>query len=48
MGELYLHKVNLVSDSVTSSVVVGTRPNLPIKEVSMLLLNDLEGGKCGC
>ena len=32
-----LHKVNLVSDLVTGSVVVGTRPTLPIKEVSLLL-----------
>ena len=38
-----LHKVNLVSDLVTSSVV--TRPTLPIKWVSLLLGNDLAGGK---
>ena len=37
-----LHKVDLVSDLVTSSVVVGTRPNLPIKGVSLLLGNDLQ------
>ena len=30
-----LHKVNLVSDLVTGSVVVGTRPTLPIKGVSL-------------
>ena len=35
-----LHKVNLVSDLVTGSVVVGTRPTLPIKGVSLLLGND--------
>ena len=40
-----LHKVNLVSDLVTGSVVVGTRPTLPIKGVSLLLRNDLAGGK---
>ena len=40
-----LHKVNLVSDLVTDSVVVGTRPTLPIKGVSLLLGNDLTGGK---
>ena len=40
-----LHKVNLVSDLVTVSVVVGTRPTLPIKGVSLLLGNDLAGGK---
>ena len=39
-----LHKVNLVSDLVTDSVV-GTRPTLPIKGVSLLLGNDLAGGK---
>ena len=40
-----LHKVNLVSNLVTGSVVVGTRPTLPIKGVSLLLGNDLAGGK---
>ena len=29
------HKVNLVSDLVTGSVVVCTRPTLPIKGVSL-------------
>ena len=40
-----LHKVRLVSDLVTGSVVVGTRPTLPIKGISLLLGNDLAGGK---
>ena len=41
-----LHMVNLVSDLVTGSVVVGTRPTLPIKRVSFRLFgNDLAGGK---
>ena len=40
-----LHKINLVSDLVTDSVVVGTRPTLPIKGVSLLLGNDLAGGR---
>ena len=40
-----LHKVNLVSDLVTGSVAVGTRPTLSIKGVSLLLGNDLAGGK---
>ena len=40
-----LHKVNLVSELVTGSVVVGTRPTLPIKGVSLLLKNDLAGRK---
>ena len=43
-----LHKANLVSDLVTGSVVVGTRPTLPIKGVSLLLGNDLAGGKVVC
>ena len=40
-----LHKANLVSDLVTSSVVVGTRPALPINGISLLLGNDLAHGK---
>ena len=40
-----LQKLNLVSDLVTGSVVVGTRPTLPIKGVSLLLGSDLAGGK---
>ena len=40
-----LHKVNLVSDLVNVSVVVGNRPTLLIKGVSLLLRNDLTGGK---
>ena len=40
-----LHKVNLVSDLVTGSVVVGARPTLPIKGMSLLLGNDLAGDK---
>ena len=40
-----LHKVNLVSDLVTGFVVMVTRPTLPIKGVSLLLGNDLAGGK---
>ena len=40
-----LYKVNLVSDLVTGSVVVGTRPTLPSKGVSLLVGNDLAGGK---
>ena len=37
--------VNLLSDLVTGSVVVGTRPTLLIKGLSLLLGNDLAGGK---
>ena len=41
----YRIKINLVSDLVAGSVVEGTRPTLPIKGVSLLLGNDLAGGK---
>ena len=40
-----LHLVNLVSDVVSGSVVVGVLNTLPVKGVSMLLGNDLAGGK---
>ena len=40
-----LHRVNLVSDIVSGSVVVGVMGTLPAKGVSMLLGNDLAGGK---
>ena len=40
-----LHRVNLVSDIVSGSVVVGVMENLPAKGVSMLLGNDLARGK---
>ncbi|KAJ8050209.1 hypothetical protein HOLleu_03318 [Holothuria leucospilota] len=40
-----LHKINLKSDLVSGSVIVGARPTLPVKGVSLLLGNDLAGGK---
>ena len=40
-----LHKINLESDLVSGTVIVGVRPELPVKGVSMLLGNDLAGGK---
>ena len=40
-----LHKINLKSDLITGTVIVGVRPELPVKGVSMLLGNDLAGGK---
>ena len=40
-----LHKIKLKSDLVSGTVVVGVRPELPVKDVSMLLGNDLAGGK---
>ena len=42
---LPLHQVNLISDLVTGSVVVGYSPTVPIKGISLLLGNDLAGGK---
>ena len=40
-----LHRVNLVSDVVSGSVVVGVLNTLPVKGVSMLSGNDLARGK---
>ncbi|KAJ8018564.1 hypothetical protein HOLleu_43376 [Holothuria leucospilota] len=40
-----LHKIDLKSDLVSGSVIVGVRPTLPVKGVSLLLGNDLAGGK---
>ena len=40
-----LHKMNLKTDLVSGTVIVGVRPELPVKGVSMLLGNDLAGGK---
>ena len=40
-----LHRINLKSDLITGTVIVGVRPELPVKGVSMLLGNDLAGGK---
>ena len=40
-----LHEMCLFSDLVTGNVTVGIRPSLPIQGISMLLGNDLAGGK---
>ena len=40
-----LHKVSLESDLVSGPVVVGVRPTLSIQGVSLILGNDLAGGK---
>ena len=40
-----LHRINLKSDLISGTVIVGVRPELPVKDVSMLLGNDLAGGK---
>ena len=43
--EVPLHSLNLKSDLVSGSVIVGVRPSLPVEGVSFLLGNDLAGGK---
>lgn len=40
-----LHEISLFSDLVTGNVTVGIRPSLPVKEISMLLGNDIAGGR---
>ena len=40
-----LHKINSKSDLVSGTVIVGVRPELPVKGVSILLGNDLADGK---
>ena len=40
-----LHHVKLDSDLVSGPVIVGTRPVLPVPGVSLLLGNDIAGGK---
>ena len=40
-----LHKINLRSHLISGTVIVSVRPELPVKGVSMLLGNDLTGGK---
>ena len=40
-----LHQIHLKTDLVSGPVKIGVRPELPVKGVSMLLGNDLAGGK---
>ena len=40
-----LHQIHLQSDLISGPVVVGVTPNLPVKDVSLILGNDLAGGK---
>jgi len=40
-----LHRISLKTNLVSGSVIVGVRPELPVRGVSMLLGNDLAGGK---
>ena len=40
-----LHQIHLQSDLVSGPVVVAVRPSLPVKGVSLILGNDLAGGK---
>ena len=40
-----LHEVFLKSNLITGPVVVGVRPSLPVRKVSLILGNDLAGEK---
>ena len=40
-----LHRINLKSDFISGTVIVGVWPELPIKGVFVLFENDLAGGK---
>jgi hypothetical protein len=40
-----LHRIFLKSDLITGPVIVGVRPTLPVQGVSLLLGNNLAGGK---
>ena len=40
-----LHRIHLRSDLISCTVIVGVRPELQVKGVSMLLGDDLAGGK---
>ena len=40
-----LHEIQLRSNLVSGSVIIGVRPTLPIKGVSLLLGNDLAGDR---
>ena len=40
-----LHNLELSSEIVSGSVVVGLRPSLPVPGVSLILGNDIAGGK---
>ena len=42
--EIPLPKIHLKSELVKGLVIVGVRPSLPIKGISLLLGNDLAGG----
>ena len=41
----HVHRINLKTDLISGTVLVGVKPELPVKGVSMLLGNDLAGGK---
>ena len=42
---LLLHKVFLISNLITGPAVVGVRPSLLMRKVSLILGNDIAGGK---
>jgi hypothetical protein len=43
--DVHLHRIYLKSDLITGPVIVDVRPTLPVQGVSLLLGNDLAGGK---
>jgi hypothetical protein len=43
--DVLLHRIYLKSDLITGPVIVGVRPTLPVKGVSLLLGNNLPGCK---
>ena len=40
-----LHQIHLQSALISGSVVVGVRPSLPVKGITLILGNDLAGNK---
>jgi len=40
-----LHQIELISDIVSGLVVVGLQPSLPVQGISLILGNDIAGGK---
>ena len=41
--EVPLHEVNIKSSLINGNIVIGTRPSLPVEEISLILGNDLAG-----
>ena len=45
LSRVPLHRINLSSNIVNGPVIVGVKPTLPVKGVSLLLGNDIASGK---